>query len=81
MMTDRRKRIVVGTLVFGLLAALTIQDFREFIVRDRGIEFYGKQPWLLAVCLAIGVVVGLSAHFWQRWRASMKKQMNSMREH
>jgi hypothetical protein len=76
----RWKRMALGTLVAVILLTLTVQDFCDFVVRHDGIEFYRKQPWLLAVCLAIGIVVGLLAQLWHNVSKRARNRPEVMKE-
>jgi len=47
----------------GSLVWLSIQDIRTFLIEDKGIEYFRSNPIMILVCLAVGVVVGLTVHF------------------
>ena len=48
--------IIIASL---LLADVCIKAFDEFIHKNDGLGFYQRNPWLLCLCLAVVVVIGL----------------------
>lgn len=62
--------VILGTL---LILSLTVRDFYDFIFRHNGIAFYRRHPWLLAVCLGVGVVGALGVHLIQMFASRLKQ--------
>lgn len=74
----KRNHIIrLCALVVGLssIVWLSIQDIRTFLVEDRGIEYFRSNPIMILVCLVIGTVVGLTAHFILEWRNRKKQEL------
>ena len=80
MMRERWTRRALGALVLVFIVALSVQEFHEFFFRDKGLEFYRRQPWLLAVCLAIGILGGIVAQCWQSLSKRMRNRSGATKE-
>ena len=61
----RNNVIRLSALIVGVasLVWLSIQDVRTFLIEDKGFEYFRSNPIMILVCLSIGIVVGLTAHF------------------
>lgn len=54
----------MGVGVFVLVSSIV--NVRAFLVENDGIEYYSKRPWLILVCMVVGVSCGLVVHVIQR---------------
>ncbi len=55
-MRPSRKVVMIATML--LFAVLVASDIYDFVLHDRGIEYYLREPWRLLLVLAIALVGG-----------------------
>jgi len=79
--TKRILGIALLVISASCIVWLSIQDFHAFLVEDKGVEFYQRRPGMIAVCLAIGLAVGLAAHvLLERKKRKSKKGSEALPE-